>query len=50
MSFLCDHCVWKSTLGSLRDAGIAFVTLRDLGRTEARNGEVLALASPYSHD
>ena len=45
MSFLCDHCVWKPTLHALRTAHIPFVTLHGLGRAEARNGEVFALAT-----
>ena len=44
MNFLCDHCVWKPTIRTLRDAGLALATLQELGRAEARNGEVLALA------
>ena len=44
MPFLLDHCVWRQTFRALSEAGFSSVTLRELGRTEAKNSEVLALA------
>ena len=44
-SLLLDHCVWHPTLDTLRQAGFPCVTLRELGRATARNGQVLALAA-----
>lgn len=45
MPFLLDHCVWKQTRQALRDAGFSCLTLRELGRSEVRNSEALALAT-----
>ena len=45
MTLLLDHCVWRPTLTCVREAGYRCVTLRELGRAEARNGVVLALAA-----
>ena len=45
MILLLDHCVWRPTADYLRHAGFHCVTLRELGRASARNGEVLALAT-----
>jgi len=45
MRLLLDHCVWRQTLRTLTHAGYSCVTLQDLGRAEARNSEVLSLAS-----
>ncbi len=44
MRLLLDHCVWKPTLQALTRAGFSCLTLRELGRAEARNSEVIALA------
>ena len=44
MLLLLDHCVWKATTRALRTAGFMCLTLKEAGRAEARNSEVLALA------
>ena len=44
-TLLLDHCVWRPTLETLRQAGFACVTLRQLGHASAKNGEVLGLAT-----
>ena len=47
MTFLLDHCIWKETEGSLRKAGYRCLTLKKLGKAEAANGEVIALAKQH---
>jgi predicted nuclease of predicted toxin-antitoxin system len=44
MTFLLDHCVWRETEDTLRRAGFSCIALRELGKTEAANGELIALA------
>jgi len=44
-ALLLDHCVWRPTLECVRAAGYRCVTLWELGRANARNGEVLALTA-----
>ena len=44
MTFLLDHCIWKETETFLRNAGFTCVTLRELGKCEAANGELIILA------
>src|SRR3989338_49314 len=45
MTFLLDHCTWKETENILKDEGFSCTTLRELGKNEAANGEVIALAN-----
>ena len=42
--FVLDHCIWKETENALCRAGFNCITLRQLGKTEASNGEIIALA------
>lgn len=44
MTFLIDHCVWKETENILRQAGFSCVSLREIGKSEASNGEIIRLA------
>lgn len=44
MTFLLDHCVWKETENVLRQAGFNCISLKELGRAEVANGEVITIA------
>jgi len=44
-TFFLDHCVWRETAVTLRRAGFSCILAKDLGRAEARNGDLLALAT-----
>lgn len=44
MTFLLDHCIWRETENILRKAKFDCITLRELGKAEASNGEVISLA------
>ena len=44
MNLLLDHCTWKETESILRKSGFVCVTLRELDKSEATNGEVIAIA------
>lgn len=44
MTFLLDHCIWKETENILREAGFDCITLRELNKAGAVNGEVIACA------
>jgi len=44
MILLLDHCVWRQTHQALTTAGFTCLTLQELGRVEAKNSEVLAVA------
>ena len=43
MTFLLDHCIWRETENILQEANFTCITLRKLGKSEAANGEVIAI-------
>ena len=47
MTFLIDHCVWKETENLLRDAKFPCLTLKELNKAAASNGEVIAVAKQH---